>query len=39
MFRFSEAYQRFSACSPPSLKLMAPPTRNSADVPVIWYNC
>jgi len=39
MFRFSEAYPRFNACSPLLVKRMAPPTRNSADVPVIWCNC
>jgi len=39
MFRFREDHQRFSNCSPPLLKLMAPPTRNSADVPVIWCPC
>jgi len=39
MFRFNEAYQLFNTCSPPLVKRMAPPTRNSADVPVIWCNC
>ena len=35
LFRFGEAYPRFSACSPLVMKLMAPPTRNSAVVPLI----
>jgi len=38
-FRFGEAYPHFNACSPLLMKLMAPPTRNSADVPLIWCNC
>ena len=36
MFRFGEAYPRFNACSPLLVKLMAPPTRNPADVPLIY---
>jgi len=35
VFRFGEAYPRFSTCSPLLVKLMAPPTRKSADVPLI----
>jgi len=35
VFRFSEAYPRFNACSPLLMKLMVPPTRNSADIPLI----
>jgi len=35
VFRFGEAYPRFNACSPLLVKQMAPPTRNSADVPLI----
>ena len=39
LFHFGEAYPRFNACSPLLVKQMAPPTRNSADVPLVGCNC